>query len=72
MQTQLINACLRGLYNIGITIRSMPSEGAQVNETYTKLGCSMVPEKLIPFFPHPSETTIQVYCMLDISHDWIG
>lgn len=66
LQTQIITACLRSLFEIGITIRSLTSDGAQANiATYNKLGCNLLSDTLTPYFFHPCDRTIHVYCMLE-------
>lgn len=69
LQAQLLSACLRSLFEIGINVRSITSDGAQANiGTYNKLGCNIFPQNLVPYFTHPCDNTIRIYCMLDICH----
>lgn len=68
LQTNLILAILRSLYDVGINVRSITSDGASANlSTYVKLGCK-INNDCRPFFPHPCDATINIYCMLDICH----
>lgn len=69
LQAQLIIATIKSLFDIGINIRSITSDGASTNiATYNTLGCNLNLDDLVPYFPHPSKPTINVYCMLDICH----
>lgn len=69
LQTQLIISCLRSLFEIGIIVWSITSDGAQANiATYNKLGANVVGSQLIPYFTHPCDKSIRVYCILDICH----
>lgn len=69
VQTQLIISCLRSLFEIGITVRSITSDGAQANiATYNKLGANIVGSQMTPYFSHPCDKNIHVYCILDICH----
>lgn len=69
LQTQIIMACLRSLYEVGITVRSITSDGANVNiSTYKNLGCNIEYDELKPYFAHPSDPSVRVYCILDVCH----
>lgn len=69
LQTQIIMACLRSLYEVGITVRSVTSDGTNVNiSTYNNLGCNIEYDELKPYFAHPSDPSVRVYCILDVCH----
>lgn len=69
LQTHLIKSILRSLYEIGINVRSLTSDGASANiVTYQKLGCKMDIQNLVEFFHHPCNINLKVYCMLDTCH----
>lgn len=69
LQSQIIINCIRSLFDSGIIIRSITSDGTQTNiATYNKLGCNFFSEKINSSFPHPCDPQIKVYCMLDTCH----
>lgn len=68
LQAQIITACLRNLYEIGINIRSVTCDGAATNlSTFKKLGCNLSLDNLINHIRHPC-ADYNVYFMLDSCH----
>lgn len=69
LQTHVIKSILSSLFEIGINVRSLTSDGASANiSTYDKLGAKIDMDNLIAFFKHPCDINLKVYCMLDICH----
>lgn len=69
IQAQLIKTILRSLHECGVVIKSITADGARTNiATFKNLGCDLNPEDLKPFFVHPCDPNINIYCILDPCH----
>lgn len=69
LQSELVLAVVDALYDSGITVRSLTSDGTSTNlRTYEKLGCILSPENLQPFFSHPRNSDVRIHCIMDPCH----
>lgn len=69
IQKQLIFTAICMLHDIGITVRSLTSDGTNVNvATYEMLGCNFSDtDNMIPNFKHPKQDS-RIHCIFDPAH----
>jgi len=69
VQSQLVLAVISVLYEAGITVRSLTSDGTTTDlKTYEILGCSLDHTNIQSSFPHPDEPLINIHCIVDPCH----
>lgn len=69
VQSELVLAVITALYEVGVTARSLTSDGTTTNlNTYENLGCSLNVDHLQPFFTHPQNSSVQIHCIMDPCH----
>ncbi|KYN04403.1 THAP domain-containing protein 9 [Cyphomyrmex costatus] len=61
-QNKLLDLTIKKLYDVGITVHTLTSDGSQVNlSTYELLGCNFKLDEMKTFFKHPNlQTDIHV------------
>ena len=68
-RANLVNECLRRLHAIGVQVTSITCDGPACNlYMFSELGASTKPDNLKCWFPHPSDTNIKIYVLLDACH----
>jgi len=69
VQSQLVLAVISALYEGGIIIRSLTSDGTSTNlKTYENLGSCLDPSNLKSSFTHPEVSHINIHCIVDPCH----
>jgi len=65
----LVLAVISALYEGGIIIRSLTSDGTSTNlKTYENLGSCLDPSNLKSSFTHPEVSHINIHCIVDPCH----
>ena len=68
-RANLVTQCLCRLYDLGVTVTSITTDGASSNlAMFRELGASTDPNALQSFFPHPSNNAHKIHIFLDVCH----
>lgn len=70
LQSQLCEAVIKSLYEAGVVVHSLTSDATSSNiKTYeTLMGHKFDFDNLETSFPHPSDSTVRIHCILDPPH----
>ncbi|XP_029341055.1 uncharacterized protein LOC107882537 [Acyrthosiphon pisum] len=68
-QSKLVLAVISALYEAGIIVRYLTSDGTSTNlKTYKNLSCCLDPSNLKSSFTHPEDPYINIQCIVDPCH----
>ena len=68
-KANLVTTCLEKLHDVGVKVASLTCDGPSVNLAMLKaLGIDLSPEKLNPYFKHPSDPSCKIHVFLDLCH----
>jgi hypothetical protein len=69
VQSQLVISVIESLHSVGVRVVSLTMDGHPTNQRMADvLGCSVKPDTLKCFFPHPSDSSLNVYVFFDACH----
>lgn len=68
VQSQLLLNIISALYESGVIVRSLTSDGIFNLKTYKLLRCNLDTDKIQSLFLYPEEPHINIHCILDPCH----
>ena len=68
-RANLVKICLEKLHSTGVLCTSLTCDGPQANQAMLKsLGADLRHTSIQPWFPHPCNSEVKVYVLLDVCH----
>ena len=69
VQAEIIKQLICVLTNAGLKVHGVTCDGSYANQyTSTKLGCTLIPGHIKPYFPHPADPDENVHFIFDACH----